>query len=448
MSNAASETRRQPSYRLHKPTGLGVVRINGRDIYLGKHGTPASHEAYARTIAEWEAGCGHLAPAFGTGGVTVAELAAAFWQHAEAYYSRPDGTPDGTLEGFRSALRPVARLYANTPADSFGPKALAAVRQEMIRSGWRRKNINRQVGRVKQVFKWGVAQELVRADVHHALDALAGLRKGKSAAKEGEPVKPVPAELVEAVRPFASRQVWALIQLQRLTGARSGELVGLRPVDIDMSDSECWYVRPDQHKTAHHGKTRAIPIGPQGQEVIRPFLPGRPVDAPLFSPKDADRERREERHAGRQTPMNQGNRPDYNGRSRAGEGKEKEPGDCYTARSFGRAISEACDRASPPPALAELEAVAEGFRREGMKAREARRRAKRERPDLVAAVKPWRAEHRWHPHQLRHNRATEVRAAFGVELARAVLGHSSLAATAIYAEADEAKAREVAVRMG
>ena len=25
-----------PSYRLHKPSGLAVVRINCRDIYLGK----------------------------------------------------------------------------------------------------------------------------------------------------------------------------------------------------------------------------------------------------------------------------------------------------------------------------------------------------------------------------------------------------------------------------
>ena len=33
-----------PEYRLHKPTGRGVVRLNGRDIYLGTHGTPESQE--------------------------------------------------------------------------------------------------------------------------------------------------------------------------------------------------------------------------------------------------------------------------------------------------------------------------------------------------------------------------------------------------------------------
>ena len=45
--------RKPPAYRLHKPTGQAVVRIDGRDFYLGKHGTDASHEAYRRLIAEW-----------------------------------------------------------------------------------------------------------------------------------------------------------------------------------------------------------------------------------------------------------------------------------------------------------------------------------------------------------------------------------------------------------
>ena len=28
-----------PSYRLHKPTGQAVVTLNGKDNYLGRHGT-------------------------------------------------------------------------------------------------------------------------------------------------------------------------------------------------------------------------------------------------------------------------------------------------------------------------------------------------------------------------------------------------------------------------
>ena len=45
-----------PSYRLHKPSGQAVVTIDGRDLYLGRHDTPASRAEYDRLIAEWLAG--------------------------------------------------------------------------------------------------------------------------------------------------------------------------------------------------------------------------------------------------------------------------------------------------------------------------------------------------------------------------------------------------------
>ena len=44
MSDANSL--RVPKYAHHKARGLAVVTINGRDVYLGKYGSAASHEAY------------------------------------------------------------------------------------------------------------------------------------------------------------------------------------------------------------------------------------------------------------------------------------------------------------------------------------------------------------------------------------------------------------------
>jgi hypothetical protein len=44
---------RIPSDRLHKPTHLAVVRLNGRDFSLGQHGTPESQAGYRRLISEW-----------------------------------------------------------------------------------------------------------------------------------------------------------------------------------------------------------------------------------------------------------------------------------------------------------------------------------------------------------------------------------------------------------
>lgn len=42
-----------PRYRRHKASGQAVVRLQGRDFYLGKYGTAASREAYQRWLAEW-----------------------------------------------------------------------------------------------------------------------------------------------------------------------------------------------------------------------------------------------------------------------------------------------------------------------------------------------------------------------------------------------------------
>ena len=53
---------RVPKYRLHNAWGLGVVRINGKDIYLGKHGTPEGQAEYRRVVAEWLAVGGLVTP--------------------------------------------------------------------------------------------------------------------------------------------------------------------------------------------------------------------------------------------------------------------------------------------------------------------------------------------------------------------------------------------------
>lgn len=55
---------------------------------------------------------------------------------------------------------------------------------------------------------------------------------------------------------------------------------------------------------------------------------------------------------------------------------------------------------------------------------------------------------RWHPNQLRHNAATNIREKLGLEHAQVVLGHSKADVTQIYAEANSAKAIEAARALG
>jgi hypothetical protein len=120
-----------PRYRLHKPSGLAVVTFKRKDYYQGVHNTRESLEAYHRLLAQWHADGQQFLPAGKD--VTVEELIARFARHAETYYRKPDGTPTSEADNFRQAFRPLEALYGRTRAREFGPKALRAVQQEMVR---------------------------------------------------------------------------------------------------------------------------------------------------------------------------------------------------------------------------------------------------------------------------------------------------------------------------
>ena len=80
-----------PKYRLYKPKNLGVVRIDGRDHYLGKYGSPESYEKYHRLLAErYARGPGGVPASQDTKPLsevlTITELGVGYYRHCERYY--------------------------------------------------------------------------------------------------------------------------------------------------------------------------------------------------------------------------------------------------------------------------------------------------------------------------------------------------------------------------
>ena len=104
------------------------------------------------------------------------ELMAAYKRHAEAYY-RKNGKVTNEVTAILSAIKFAGELYGREPVGDFGPLKLQSIQQAMIRAGWCRNNINKQVGRVVRMFSWGVSQEVVPASVALALREVPGLRK-------------------------------------------------------------------------------------------------------------------------------------------------------------------------------------------------------------------------------------------------------------------------------
>ncbi len=388
-----------PTYRLHKQSGQAIVTVSTggvrKDILLGKYGTPESKQEYERVLARLRL----AGPALPAEDLTVAELLLRFMAHAQTHYRHPDGRPTYEVYNFKLSLRPVRELYAATPAADFGPLALKTVRSRMVELGWCRSQINIRIGRVRRVWKWAASEELVPPAAYTSLTTVTGLQKGRSDAAERAPVGPAPVDHVVRAMVEMNRQVRGLVEFQRLTGCRPGEATRLRRCDVDQS-GPVWVYRPSGYKTAWRGKARAVLIGPQAQALLAGF----PTDDPaafVFSPAAAAREHHAARAAARKTPLYRSHAA-RNASVRVSAPK-RAAGEHYTLDSYGQAIDRACDRAG------------------------------------VA---------HWHPNQLRHSFATEVRKAYGLEAAQVLLGHERADVTQVYAEKNLDLARRVAAAIG
>jgi integrase len=393
MSQRAPRT---PSYCLHKASGQAVVRIDGVDHYLGKHGTPESRAEYDRLVAEWLGNGRRLVTPTAADGLTVGELILSHWQWAERYYRDERGKAGQELDNLRAALKPLRRLYGHTQAAAFGPLSLRAVQEDLAKSGLSRGVVNARVNRVRRVFKWAVSYELIPSSVYEALRTVPGLQRGRCEAREAPAVRPAPNDHVNATLPHMPAPVRAMVEVQRLTGCRPGEVMVMRAIDLTMS-GPVWTYRPAGHKNEHRGLDRVIFLGPLAQEVIKPFLTTN-LEAYLFCPRayvEDLRRRRAEQRKTKRTPSEL--------KRRRKAKPQRLPAERYNRRSYRLAIVRACRRAGVPE---------------------------------------------WSPLQLRHTAATAIRARYGVEAAKVILGHTKVETTQIYAERDLSKAQEIMREIG
>ena len=331
---------------------------------------------------------------------TIAGLVRAYLKYANEYYRGPDGKTTREPQSIRYAVMPLVEYCPSLLAEEFGPLKLKEVRKRMIARDWCRNVVNQRIGIIKRMFTWAASEQLVPASVYHGLQTVGGLKRGRSGARETKAVEPIAETHVRAVLPFATPTIATMIELQLLTGMRSGELVIMRACDIETT-GKIWLYRPATHKTMYRGHKRVVSIGPRGQLVLRPFLK-RKLDEYCFSPEESEQQRLERRHKLRKIPLHYGNRPGTN-------------------RNEIRALHERYDTSSYHHAV--------------HNAIQAANRAGVDVPH-------------WTPHQLRHTAATRIRKEMGLDAARAVLGHRNMRITDDYAELDKALASKAALKFG
>ena len=343
----------------------------------------------------------------------IPDLVRAYMAFVKEYYVDPEGTNTSEAGYIEHTLKVLLECFPSLGVDEFGPLRLKEVREVMIDKKWCRNQINHRIGAIRRMFKWAVSEQFVSPVILHGLQAVTGLKRGRTRAKESKRVLPVDEKHVYAVLPYATPVVAAMIELQLLTGMRPGEMCLLRPCDLDRSDA-VWHYYPEKHKNIYRNIERIVSIGPRGQELLTPFLL-RPEDAYCFSPAEAEKQRRQKLTTQRKTPPSYGNR--------VGTNRKDDPkwtaGDKYDSTSYRKAVQYAITACNKP--------------------RRAEAKAAGVEPDLVP---------KWTPYQLRHTAATKVRKEMGYECAGATLGHTNMSATAIYAERNQGLADEAAKRFG
>jgi len=308
-------------------------------------------------------------------------IIAKYLRFAEENFSGRWEESDSKIKKTALALRPLSVLYGNHRVDQFGPLALKAVREEMVRSGRLCRNtINERIQTIREVFRWGVENELVEETIHRALMAVKRLEAGRTAAVDHQPVPEAPmADVLKTVEQ-CHKTLGDMILVQLDSAMRGQEVRLMRPCDIDTSD-DIWIYTPYRHKTQHKGITKIIPIMPESQAILMSYLiekENRPEEY-IFRPADAMKllsiQKRKDRKSNVQPSQQQ----------RKAKGRKYLS--YYTKRAYINAIEKAAKRAGVP---------------------------------------------HWTPHQLRHTKATEVKKHLGQESAKILLGHADMKTTEGY----------------
>lgn len=266
-----------------KPHRSGQARIHwkGRDIYLGRFGSPESRRKYASIVGQLAAG-GEIESV--AADPTVADVVAAWSQHAQVSY-RPESREPTDIAG---ALAPALRMFGSIRAADFDARCLKSVRAAMVSSSWmtaaekkiraeRGKQVewsvsyvNHQTCRIKTVWRWAESEGLVSAGSWERLRSLRPL-DGRDNVRRTSPRSPVEWERVEATLPRLSPVVRAMVLVQWWSGSRPGEVCRMRKDEVDTS-RDIWFFRPTRHKSKWRGDdaVRAIPL--EGQRALLPWL--------------------------------------------------------------------------------------------------------------------------------------------------------------------------------
>jgi integrase len=243
--------------------------------------------------------------------LTVAEALERYTAFAEKHYK-----DDRAHIRIKRAVGAATSVHGDTLIARFDGAALREVRDSLLDSDppLSRRYINHLITALKTAVAWMVERKICSAMVLAEIRTVKRLEFGRGGVELPE-IPPVDPDVVNRTLPFCPPPVRAMIEIQRLTGMRPGELVIMRRRDVSTSPSHhlqvpnwsrtvhaievsgetIWMYVPIAHKNLWRGKTRIIAIPPAAREILAPILLAREPDEFPFARSmhsTASRERR------------------------------------------------------------------------------------------------------------------------------------------------------------
>ena len=305
-------------------------------------------------------------------GVSVSELCALWDAHCREYYRGPDGLPTSTATNAVLDVRMFRSLYGNAAVAELTHADMLQLRDALVRSGVSRATVNVRLWRVKYMLAWALDEAIIPATVKAELTQVRGVKRGRTSAPERQPVRPVDDATISATVEHMMPNTADMVRVHRYTGMRPCELCALRWSLIDTTRTPWVYRVPAEVNKnewrGELGQPRVVCIGPKARAILERHKGG--GDVP-FSPVRAFGEYLEAIREARRTP--------FYGKKKDGARVPRVLGERWTTDAYSKTIRAAAVKAKVAP---------------------------------------------WGSNRLRHTFGTEVRRAFGLEAARAVLGHT------------------------
>ena len=391
---------------------------------LGRWNSPESYEKYARLRYEVDSGNYSSIPECASQKLTLENIYLDFLQKAElrgktSDYHRAkiavryaiEAVPDlpiaelslRTLSKLKAHLCAIAGETRETERGIYKSGKQKGKKKIVItKKPWSRQYVNKILAKWKEIIHFGINQGYIPPEIWTAIKDFPLVKENDSTAPPTLPSRTaVDDRTIDYTISKLPPTIGDFVRILRGSGSRPSEICSMQVKDLISLDSGLILYAPSKHKTAHRKQPRYIAFSQSESRIIEARIKGKNPENYVFSPRDLMLERYVEKRQNRKTKVQPSQQKRDNKRKTTRLENFKE---YFTSGSIGRALKNAIMNFNKTVPESEQIPL-------------------------------------WTLYQVRHSAFTANSAAYGVEYAAKIAGHTSPDMARVY----DHSARQIAI---